>query len=475
MAFARRGAWGAALLVCLTSWPALAQGFLIRARTEAQAYQLRSFRDSGPTDPVLLPRRRLVQYLGLDAFELVKGEDLSFSTNLRVFADFGLPRGEAARLDGVRSEDADLLDASVSYRSGGLSGRLGRQIYVDSMDLLAFDGLTLRYLGGAGVGAEVYGGLWVKGAGFFGSGVYQLDGTRESDERRLAADPAAPLGEPALAALQPLLGAKLLWENALGLGVSGSLGYRRAVAAGALAQVDLERAALELRYGTGRGGLSAFGGAELDLIQVGLSQLRAEARYDADAFAVSLELLRSSPVLSADSIWYWFATAPRDEANLRAELFISRLLRVYARATAHRLNDAIRRDGDLAAAAEAARRNAIGAGGSVGAELRGIHGHAAADLTGRAGPQGRSLWLDLNGGLGNRRLSRWTAEGRLSAAYLDDAFNPLLRGVFLGAQAWTSWAVTRTARASLVGEINGNRFTLLDAKLFALLELEARL
>lgn len=475
MGLLRRGGWGAALLIGqLASAPALAQGFLIRARTEAQAYQLRSFRDSGPQEPVLLPRRRLVQYLGLDAFELLKGQDLSFQTNLRVFADFGLPRGEAARLDGGRSEDADLLDASIAYRSGRFAVRLGRQVYVDAMDLMAFDGLHLRYLSAAGVGAEVYGGLWVKGAGLLSSSVYQLDGTRESDERRLAADPAVLLGEPALGAFQPLVGAKLLLENPFGLGVSGSLGYRRAAAAGAINQVDFERIALELRYGSGLG-LSASGGAELDLVQIGLSQLRAEARYDGHAFAVSLEVLRSSPVLSANSIWYWFATAPRDEANLRLDLFVSGALRAYARATAHRLNDAIRSEGELAIAAETARRDALGAGGSVGAELRFERWRAAADLTGRAGPQGRSLWLDLNGGVGDRRTSRWTADGRLSAAYLDDAFNPLLRGAFLGAQAWTTYAVTKTARASLVGEINGNRFTAIDAKVFALLELEARL
>ncbi|WP_217917893.1 hypothetical protein [Myxococcus sp. AM009] len=52
----------------------------MEARTEAQAYQIRVWRGSTPERPVLLPRRRIVQYLGLNAFELVTGEVRSPAT-----------------------------------------------------------------------------------------------------------------------------------------------------------------------------------------------------------------------------------------------------------------------------------------------------------------------------------------------------------------------------------------------------------
>src|SRR5450432_1891849 len=73
----------------------LAAAFEVDARTEAQVSSIRAYRDTDPSNPVLLPRRRLVQYLGIDAFELIPDAPLGFESSLRVFADFGLPLGES--------------------------------------------------------------------------------------------------------------------------------------------------------------------------------------------------------------------------------------------------------------------------------------------------------------------------------------------------------------------------------------------
>ena len=116
------------VVALLAAQRASAAAFQIEARTEAQAYQIRAWRGTTPDDVVLLPRRRIVQYLGLNAFELITGKDLGFESNLRVFADLGLPRGEAEKVDGLRTEDAHLLHAYARYGTGGFEGRLGRQL-----------------------------------------------------------------------------------------------------------------------------------------------------------------------------------------------------------------------------------------------------------------------------------------------------------------------------------------------------------
>ena len=462
-----RGGWAAlAFALALGAGDASAAGFLVQARTEAQAYEIRSYRGTDPSAPVLLPRRRIAQYLGLDGFELLPGQDLSFESNLRVYADFGLERGEAALLDGVRTEDADLLHAFLAYRKGRLQAKVGRQTFADATDLVAFDGAWVKYALANGLGAELYGGLWVKGAGFLGSGLTQPDGIRESP---------APATSPELDDVEPLVGARATWSNALGSGVSGALGYRRAWVAG---KTDLERAQVEVRYGRGLG-VSAFAGAEVDLYRLGLSNLRAEARYDAAAFAVAAEARRSSPVLSADSVWYYFAGAPRDEASLRVDLFHSEALRSYARLTAQKLYTVINRDPDvglmLAALGPRLLTPEWTGGGSLGGRLERPRWHAAVDATGMFGGQGRSVWLDATAGLGDRRRSRLTADARLSLAYLHDALNARLEGIFAGGQAWVTYAVAPQVRASLVGEANANPLTRFEAKVFALIDLEARL
>ena len=455
------------VMALLAAGTASASAFQLEARTEAQVYQIRAWRGSSPEEPVLLPRRRIAQYLGLTGYELVTGQDLGFESSLRVFSDFGLPRGEAARIDGVRSEDADLLYAFVRYGTGGFEGRLGRQLYVDVADILAFDGLRVRYVSPLGLGAEVYGGLWVKGAGFLASSVYQPEGTRESDARRL--EQGVPGADPTLTAPEPVYGAKLLLEDLEG--VSASLGYRRALVEG---KTDLERATAEARYGRGLG-VSAVAGLDFDLLRPRLAQARAQVRWDGERLAVSGEALRLSPVFSADSIWYWFAFAPRDEARVRVDFFPRGPLRYYVQGVGSlyhtELNSGLR-------LAEVARESgappSYTAGGSAGATLRLGRFRSALDVAYRRGFGGSQLWTDLTAGYGFGE-GPFTLDGRLSGARIQDGFNPLLAGNFLGAQVWASQALTRAARVSLVLEQNVNPFTRWDSKVFFLFDLKASL
>lgn len=453
--------------VAFAAWPTEVQAsaFVVDARTEAQAYQIRAYRDSDPDHPTLLPRRRIVQYLGVAGFELITGEDLGFETSMRLYADFGLPSGEAAKIDGVGSQWADLMYAFARFRTGPVELQLGRQTYVDIMDYMAFDGLKVRYLSSLGIGAEAYGGLWVKGGMPLGSSVYQPDGTRESDQRRIAM--GAPSANPALDDVEPVFGAKLLAENIKGF--SGSLGYRKAILGG---KTDLERAALELRYGRGRG-LNVTTGADYDLMMSRVAQVRALVRYDHPKFAVSAEALRTSPVLSAESIWYYFATAPRDELRLRGDYTPVGPLRYYLEGVLSQYHENINHTLELALALrDPALPSSINAGGSAGAAYREGSFHSALDVSYRNGYGGRQLWVDLTAGYSPEE-KRYTIDGRLSIANVADSFNPLLQGTFYGAQVWVSYLFARNARGSVALEENINDFTRSDFKIFFLFDLRA--
>ncbi|WP_224362266.1 hypothetical protein [Hyalangium versicolor] len=451
----------------LASGSASAAAFQIEARTEAQAYQIRAWRGTTPDDVVLLPRRRIVQYLGLNGFELVTGQDLGFESSLRIFADLGLPKGEAAKVDGLRTEDADIMYAFARFAAGGFEGKLGRQLYIDSMDIMSFDGLRLRYMSRFGVGVEAYGGLWVKGAGVLGSSVYQPDGVRESDSRRL--DQGVVGADDSLGSVEPVYGAKLLVGDLKGF--NGSLGYRKAIEDG---KTDLERAGLELRYTRGLG-VSALASLDFDLVQMKPAQARVQVRLDREVFAVSAEALRFTPVFSSDSIWYYFAFAPRDEGRVRVDFFPTGPLRYYVQGLASlyhtNLNDNLGIADDVDGEGAPSSTNV---GGAVGASLRRGSLRSALDVTYRTGFGGNQLWVDLTGGYSFDQ-GLLDLDARLSVAHVDDEFNEQLRGNFFGAQVWGSRALSQAARVSLVVEQNVNPFTKSDTKVFFLFDLKANL
>src|SRR5688500_1904625 len=106
-----------------------AAAFRVESRTEAHLYGIRSL--PGTRDfPRLLPRRRLVQSLSLSGMELVRDEDLSFDTSLRLWTDLGVSPNEDRRLDGINRGEVDLLFAYATWNGavqGRLDARVGRQ------------------------------------------------------------------------------------------------------------------------------------------------------------------------------------------------------------------------------------------------------------------------------------------------------------------------------------------------------------
>jgi hypothetical protein len=296
-----------------------------------------------------------------------------------------------------------------------------------------------------------------------GSSVYQPDGVRESDSRRIAL--GSPATDPALDGVEPVYAVKLLVENIKGF--SGSVGYRKAFLKG---QTDLERGAVEVRFGRGNG-INAMAAVDYDLFISKVAQLRGLIRYDQPRFAVSAEALRLSPVLSAESIWYYFASAPRDELRVRGDYTPVGAFRYHAQLVASLYHTEINSTLRIASALrDPSLPTANNYGGSVGGAYREGNFRSAVDLSYRTGFGGRQIWIDLTGGYLPER-ARYSLEGRLSMANLSDGLNPLLRGSFLGAQLWGTYLLARNARGSLVLEENINGFTTSDFKIFFLLDL----
>lgn len=471
MSLARAVTFGLAACLSLVPSQVQAAAYHVQARTEAQAYQMRGYWGTDPNDVVLLPRRRIVQYLGLDAFELVTGQDLGFESNLRVSTDFGVTPEQAELVDGLRAQDVDLMYAHVQYRTGGFEGKLGRQYFIDANDIFAFDGLRARYLHPVGVGAEAYAGLWVKGASLLGSSNYQLDGIREQEH---LSDPTGRLlqYDPFLEeqrGIEPVFGARLLAENVAASGVSGAVGYRQSMVAG---NITSQRLGAEVRYGKGRG-INALSALEYDLYMSRVSAFRLQGRYDAELFAATIEALRFAPTFSSYSLWSYFATSPRDELRLRGDYTPVGPLRYYAMVLVDHYNTTIPEGIGLNTVVQEDRlgpSTALGAGAGAQFSMRAIR--SGLDVSWRNGYGGRQFWLDYTAGyLGGE--GRWSVDGRLSIASIRDAQNPLLRGTFYGAQLWGSYQLTPAARASLVVEENINPFTKSDTKVFFVFDLKA--
>jgi hypothetical protein len=210
---------------------------------------------------------------------------------------------------------------------------------------------------------------------------------------------------------------------------------------------------------------------DYDLTLSRLARFRAQARYDRARFAVMAEGMRLAPVLSANSIWYYFATAPRDELRVRVDYTPVGAFRYYLQGVATHYNENLRRIttpilanqvGNLSFASSA---NAGGSGG-IAYQKNDFR------LAGYLG--GRQLWLDLTSGYVSRAY-RYTLDGRISIANISDDLNPQLHGTFVGAQAWASYLLTRAARGSLALEANTNAFVHLDFKVFLLFDLKVTL
>ena len=500
----RRLASLAAGALLLTGTPAAAAVYTVGARTEAQAYQFRSWQGRAFDDPEKLSRYQISQYLDLGAFDLLssagKGSRLDFVTYMRLENDFGFDEFEQNRLDEAEQPAFHLLYAYLHWQGiagGVLDLKLGRQIRYDQLEFFSFDGLDIHVHTPAFVGIGVFGGWQVKGTSIGGSDTFQPDGVRVSDRRRIAAgvttdllaNPASNIAYDYLDEPSPMFGGRLQLENVKD--VDALVVYRRAMSKTTGAnlealpeeargwQVDFEHlgAGARVRF---LDAIQLSAAADRDMYRERWAVLRGAVKADliADRLSITAEAQRWNPSFDADSIWNVFASGPRDELELRVDGLVGDFL-VYGGPLLTLYN--------LDLGQSYADRAGIVAdgvsslyGGLAGFSTRaGIPWRIAGDVLYLGGPSGelghadtlgRELWV--SGVVGRTFRDRYGVDLRLNLANVSDPNAVGLQDLWsFGAAVIGRIVLSDEATVTVVIEENTNRLVTSDLRGYATLDL----
>jgi len=266
----------AAIVLAVSSVPADAYEFWLRARTFGQAYQLREYRLVGPD--LFLGRRRFTQTLALRIWDIGNfaadrrrarlpdnGLRITWQSYLRIDHDFGVFTSGRVKLTEATRRDAidvypelaesvaglDLLYGHVSIdglADGRVSLQLGRVLVDDGWGTSGVDGGTARALvPSTPLAVTVTGGVRVRASSPLGLSAYELDGTSGAGCREYVEGPTPGTGAwklidrnraitntrlesdfeycPQRERLQPTIGVAVATSKLRGVGAE--LGYRR--------------------------------------------------------------------------------------------------------------------------------------------------------------------------------------------------------------------------------------------------------
>ncbi len=343
---ARARSWAAKLAAALIGAlgllepePAVAAEVKVSARTIGEGYVV-----LGPgSEPQLIRRRRLVQYVNLGVYELLPPTEpvgnldgwtrppeqgqLELVVSMRLRHDFGeyvrTASPDAALL--VDTLDNRQLDLMVGYLQGRrlanfFDFRVGRQLETSGLDWYAFDGGWARATTPAHLAIEVFAGLQVDGSHIFGWPTWEPDGT--SGE------------EPADRARSPMIGtalalADLRWIHArvayrrtfTPAAINGSLLEPTGRADGSVqplqSGVDQELVSATLDLNLLEGKLAPFAAVRFDLGALRLSDLNVGVQTAiSDMHLLRLQYLRTVPVFDLDSIFNIFSVQPFQDVRL---------------------------------------------------------------------------------------------------------------------------------------------------------------
>lgn len=429
----------------------------------------------------LLSRRRLVQYVNLGVYELLRpraaGEvrrawedgQLRIVTSLRLRHDFGsYNRGgdaDTARL--VQAIDGRQIDVLFAYVEGENLGnavdvRLGRQFEMSGLDWYAFDGGWLRVRTPVHLALEAFGGLQVDGSAMFGLPTFELDGTQGTARDR-SFSPMAGAGVS-------LWGLK--WFDA-------RIAYRRTFTPAAINRkivdddgsvglpsgVDQEIVSASFAGNFAGGRLSPYGALRFNLGTGRLDDVTAGLQL---AFTPQHLLralyIRTLPMFDLDSIFNVFSVMPFEDARLVYEVRPGARWRLAARGQVR----LFRNEQTAALGTTPTRHLSVGSGGGASASYRGRVFSGRLDGFGLGGEGG----MRAGGSLDTRTMVWWdrlALDARIYGVAYRDEVTAARRGYSVALQLGFNAQLWRGIHLSLLGEEMFTTFYSQAFRLFAAL------
>ena len=384
----------------------------------------------------LLDRRRVTQWVDLRAARLLGLDDLSLQISFRFDAELGL----GDKFDDSSSR-ADLMLAAMRWRrvARPIDLVLGRQLIIDELDFLFFDGLTAEVRLPANLTLRLLGGFAVRDKSFLGGEELELDGVEDGSI-------------PA-----PLVGASLRLQYRE---VWAGLDYRRVVLWADGWPADDERlgASASLRLFGRTLGLDA--GATFNLLLDQWERMRADLFYRLPGplrwFRLEAGYLQSRPHFSLDSIFNFFSPAPFHEFHGGVRWDPSRILSVRLAYTHRRYRD------------------------GTDWNVNGV------DLDSRLFLSG-GRWVLFTAGFEDGAVGRrWIAapriiwefcerallaEGRGVISSFEDPLQENQHAVTLGASGALTWRFSPEHALVIMAELNGNRIHPVQFRLLGMLDL----
>ena len=447
----KRTLWLGMAVALLLARPAAAVDVRISSETLYHGYRLIT------TSGDHLNRNRINQYLGLDVLDLMGNglNTISFVSSFRFDTDFSVTDAERDANPLLKNNQFSFQYAYFNFRSigGFFDLRVGRQLLIDDMDFTLFDGGRFGFHLPYHIGLEVYAGLEVKNAGtvenYVNATQFEVDGDG---------------GQKADTTRGLVLGGAIEIEGLRDH--HGKLGYRRIMTPDSNAYVDAERLFVNYDYRI-LPQLHIGTAVAFDFVAMDVSEARAWIRAPGIGKLVDLEASywRLLPVFEGSSIFNLFTLEALNDIDLRARFHItdwaSAYLGGYLRLFGNEKNSQDTVDTDLV------KDYGIKAGGRV---RFGTRGRLGLDVTWQRG-YGDMAIVDVDGGYSflNQTLD---VHGRLTTVYFADAVRDSLRGTSFGVQAGISYRIQQKAKFHVIGELNTNRIEKVQARIYALVDLD---
>ncbi|MEZ4409051.1 MAG: hypothetical protein R3A52_21660 [Polyangiales bacterium] len=439
----------------------------VRAESTASTWQVR-----GPSGAPVLSLRRFTQTLTLGAShrpEDPRGPRVTIRARLRIDSDFGaacdpstdrcldelnLSRAaEFAPLFARRSLDLPWAYVDVeSIGRGALDLRVGRQLVVDALGFMLFDGGRARLHLGRAIALEVYGGLETR-AGFpLSNGRYERDGVARLDRDGWDASLAPSIRDAVtagvFAAAVELRGAGPVYARATWRRVWTSEGTVEEKAA-LRVDVDVSR-----RVSGHAEAVWSFPHDTATLALAGVTWRSGRGHL------VGVDVERVRPVFDATTIWASFWTDPTDDARARVEVPLSRGWSLTVDALGRRY---------ALSASSTQTPDQFNAGGGAGLHARRPRWELSARARGEGGGLGSRVGADLS-------ARRWMSQSvRLDGGVSLWSVNDTLRDDrdITSGSLWVGVMVRlgRVARMHLTLEDDVNRVVGQRLRAFALLDL----